>query len=102
MWSDRKKTFIVTAALLLIPVILGLTPFVLAQRLADGGPHAHHGPCFNHYCPFHSRVSNSGMDFVVPNSRFPHEPLPIAEPFGVTAEISAPFNSIPPSVPLRC
>jgi len=54
----RHKLLFIIPAILLIPILLGMTPFNMAHKLASGGPFTHckQTQSSNH-CPFHSLTS---------------------------------------------
>ncbi len=55
----RHKLLILIPAIVLIPILFGITPLNMAHRLANGGPltHGKQG-CINNYCPYHSLTSH--------------------------------------------
>ena len=54
----REKLLILIPAMLLIPILLGLTPLNMAHRLANGIPFIHGKQCcFNDRCLFNCLVS---------------------------------------------
>ena len=65
----RHKLLLLIPAILLIPILLGMTPFNMAHKLASGGPftHAKQG-CWNNHCPFHSIASHNDPIIVKLNS----------------------------------
>jgi hypothetical protein len=51
----KHKLLLLIPAILLIPILLGMTPLNMAHRLASGGPFTHGKQiCTNNHCPFHS------------------------------------------------
>jgi hypothetical protein len=65
----RHKQLLLIAAILLIPILLGMTPLNMGYRLANGGPFT---PCkqaqWSNYCPFHSIASYENPIIVNLNS----------------------------------
>ncbi len=58
----RHKLLILIPAIILIPVLLGMTPLNMAHRLASGGALAHgKQACWSNYCPFHSITSHDNQ-----------------------------------------
>jgi hypothetical protein len=58
----RKKTLILIPAILLIPILLGMTPLTIAHRLSSGTPFGQckEAGCQNH-CPFHSITTHEDL-----------------------------------------
>jgi hypothetical protein len=55
----RRKTILLVTALILIPVLLGLTPLNFVQKLASGAPFSPVKPILKcNPCPFHSLASH--------------------------------------------
>jgi hypothetical protein len=55
----RHKLLFIIPAIILIPILLGMTPLNMAHRLAGGGPFTHGKQgCINNYCPYHSLTSH--------------------------------------------
>jgi hypothetical protein len=99
----RHKLLLLIPAILLIPILLGMTPLTMAHKLASGGPFTHgNQACWNHYCPFHSIVSHDDLTVGILNSTpLDHESLPVQE-FGTSLLESIHSNTIFNSLPLRC
>jgi hypothetical protein len=102
MLGKHKLLFIIPA-ILLIPILLGMTPLNMAHRLASGGPFTH---CkhvkLNNHCPFNSLASHNDLTVGILNSTpLNQESLPSQEVrFGVPDPFHSniTFNSLP----LRC
>jgi hypothetical protein len=61
----RHKLLILIPAILLIPILLGMTPLNMAYKLATGGPLTHGKQiCLNNHCPFHSLISHDDPTIV--------------------------------------
>lgn len=99
----RHKLLFLTAAILLIPILLGMTPLTMAYRLASGGPFTHCKQAqWSNYCPFHSLVSHDDLTSVTLNSiPFVQEPM-TSLGFQASASNSVHSNISFYSVPLRC
>ncbi len=55
----RHKLVFIFSAILLIPVLLGMTPLNIAHKLASGGPFTHCKQAqWSNHCPFHSVTSH--------------------------------------------
>ena len=99
----RKKLLILIPTLLLIPILLAMTPFNMAHKLANGMPitHGKQGCCNNH-CPFNSLVSYDDLTVGILNSPpldkelLPSQEVCLAVPDSFHSSVY--FNSIP----LRC
>ena len=65
----RHKLLLLIPAVILIPILLGMTPLNMSYRLASGGPFTHckHTQWSNH-CPFHSLISHDDPTIVNLNS----------------------------------
>jgi len=99
----RHKLLLLIPAILLIPILLGMTPLNMAHKLASGGPftHAKQG-CWNNHCPFHSIASHNDPIIVNLNlTQLDQESTPafdihVLDPDSIHSNIT--FDS----VPLRC
>jgi len=99
----RHKLLFLTAAILFIPILLGMTPLTMAHRLASGGPFTHCKQAqWSNYCPFHSLVSHDDPTIVNLNvipldqESTPTFDIRVLDPDSIHSNIT--FNS----VPLRC
>ena len=99
----RHKLLILIPAILLIPVLLGMTPLNMVQRLASGGPFTHGKQiCLNNHCLFHSVTSHEDPTIVnldltpLDQESTPASDIQILDPDSVHSNVT--FNS----VPLRC
>ena len=101
MKRRHNKIFLI-AALVLIPVLLGLIPLNLDQRLASGAPlsHAKHVLRCNP-CLFHSVVSHA-QPAVVDVVQFSFTPRPTVSLIPVTAGGEVIPSVLPDISPLRC
>ena len=65
----RHKLLLLIPAILLIPILLGMTPLNMAHKLASGGPFTHCKQAqWSNYCPFHSIASHNDPIIVKLNS----------------------------------
>ena len=61
----KHKLLFILPAILLIPILLGMTPLNMAHRLASGGPFTHCKQAqWSNYCPFHSLISHDNPNIV--------------------------------------
>jgi len=99
----RHKLLILIPAILLIPILLGMTPLTLAHRLASGGPFTHCKQAqWSNHCPFHSHVSHDDLTSVTLNSiKFVQESMTSFN-FQAWASNFVHSNISLYSVPLRC
>ena len=99
----RHKLLILIPAILLIPILLGMTPLNMAYRLASGGPFTHGKQgCWNNHCPFHSLVSHDEPTIINLNltplgqESTPAFDIQVLDPDSIHSNITS--NAIP----LRC
>ena len=101
----RKKLLILIPTLLLIPLLVGMIPLKLANKLAHGGPYAQcqdKNGCSQKNCSAHSLISQNHFDGVTAQSTSPDQDLLYLQkalPIGLESFHShISFTSIP----LRC
>jgi hypothetical protein len=99
----RHKLLILIPAILLIPILLGMTPLNMAHKLASGGPFTHGKQiCLSNYCPFHSLISHDDPTIVnLSSTLLDQESTPtfgivVLDPEAIHSNVT--FDSIP----LRC
>jgi hypothetical protein len=99
----RHKLLILIPSILLIPILLGMTPLNMAQRLASGGAFTHCKQAqWSNHCPFHSLISHDDPTMVNLNSTplgqesTPAMDIRVLDPDSIHSNIT--INS----VPLRC
>lgn len=99
----RHKLLIFIAAILLIPILLGMIPFNMAHKLASGGPFTHCKQVqWSNSCPFHSIASHDHPTIVNLNSTSPDQGstptcgIEVLDPDSIHSNVA--LNS----VPLRC
>ena len=99
----RHKLLIFIPAILLIPILLGMTPLNMAHKLASGGPFTDGKQiCMNTHCPFHSAIAHDDPTIVSLNSTLldqestPASDIQILDAGSIHSNIT--FNP----VPLRC
>jgi hypothetical protein len=64
----RSKLLIVIPAIVLIPILLGMTPLNFIQKIGSGCPVSHSKQVRCNPCPFHSFVSQDDPSIVSLNS----------------------------------
>jgi len=99
----RHKLLIFIPAIILIPILLGMTPLNMAHKLASGGPFTHCKQVqWSNSCPFHSITSHDDPFIVNLNLTPLHQESAPAFDIQVldlgSVHSSVTFNS----VPLRC
>ena len=99
----RHKLLLLIPAILLIPILLGMTPLNMAHKSASGEPLTHGKRiCLNNHCPFHSLISHDDPTIVNLNSTLldqestPIFDIQVLDPDSILSQKT--FNS----VPLRC
>ena len=100
----RHKLLILITAVLLIPLLLGMTPVNFVHKLSNGCPCSHgkqiqrSGPCL-----FHSVIPHDDLTSVTLNSiPLDHELLLASLDFKLFVSTSLHPNSFVNSIPLRC
>jgi hypothetical protein len=99
----RYSTIFLITALVLIPVLFGLTPLNFVQKLASGAPLSPVKPILNcNPCPFHSLTSHPEA-VQIELSSAPMEPRPmVCLVSSTTAGDVIPSGFLPDPTPLRC
>ena len=102
MWEKRKLLFIIPA-ILLIPILLGMTPLNLVHRIGAGYPFSQGKQGIKCTpCPFHSIISQNDPTIVNLNlTPLDHELTPTLDIQDLDTDFihsSTTFNS----APLRC
>jgi hypothetical protein len=102
----RKRWFLLIPTLLLIPLLVGMVPMNLANKMARGGSCAHSQDkqgCGGHKsCSAHSLISQNHFDTEAVNSASPDQGLSYChEALSSVSEFAHPSAQIL-SIPLRC
>jgi hypothetical protein len=99
----KHKLLTLIPAILLIPILLGMTPLNMAHKLASGGAFTHCKQVqWSNHCPFHSTASHDDPFIVNLNltplnqESTPASDIQILDAGSIHSNIT--FNS----VPLRC
>ena len=99
----RHKLLLLIPAILLIPILLGMTPLNMAHELANGGPFTHCKQAqWSNQCPFNSVVSHDDLTNVSLNSTPLFRGLPSIQGAQISLSDPMPSNITFNSVPLRC
>ncbi len=100
---SRHKLLFLIPAILLIPILFGMTPLNMAHKLASGGPFTHCKQVqWSNCCPFHSIASHDDPTIVTLNL------APLGRESTLTFDTQAwdpdsfHSNISPKCVPLRC
>jgi hypothetical protein len=99
----KHKLLLLIPAILLIPILLGMTSLNMAHKLASGGPFTHgKQTCMSNHCPFHSLTSHNDPVIVILNlTLLDQESTPIFDIHVLDSDPSH-SNKSYDSVPLRC
>jgi hypothetical protein len=101
----RKKLFILIPTLLLIPLLVGMIPLKLINKLAHGGPHTQcqdKHVCGHKNCSAHSLISQNHFDGAAVHSTAPDQGLShLQTALPISAESFHSHISLTPT-PLRC
>jgi hypothetical protein len=99
----RPKLLILIPALILIPILLGMTPLKMVQKIGDGCPFSQGKQVLNcNPCPFHSIISQEDHGIVSQPSMLFNEASADLPGFEVLNSISITSNNPLSVVPLRC
>jgi hypothetical protein len=101
--KKRYSTIFLITALVLIPVLFGMTPLTFVQKLASGAPLSPVKPVLQcNPCPFHSLTSHPEAVHSDPSSVL-LQPRPVVSPISLTsAGDDIPSGLLPDIPPLRC
>ena len=101
--SGRHKLSILIPAILLIPILLGMTPLNMAHKLASGGPSAHCKQAqWSNHCPFHSIASHNDPANVSPDSTPLFQEVPSTQESQISSLDSIQSTLFFDLVSLRC
>lgn len=99
----RYKSLLLIFAIILIPIMLGMTPLNFMQKMANGCPYILGQQMMKcHACPFNSIVSQNDIPALslasTPSIEEPSSAFysPMMEPISISS------NTLLQSVPLRC
>jgi hypothetical protein len=101
----RKKLLILIPVLLLIPLLVGMIPLKLVNKLAHGGPYAQcqdKQGCGHKNCFAHSLISQNHFDGLTGYSTAPDQGLSYLEKLTFAGPESFYSHIGFTSIPLRC
>jgi len=101
--SNRSKIIFSVTAILLIPILLGMTPIRMVQKIGDGCPFSKGKQILNcNPCPFHSITSQEDHGITdLPSMLFNEASIDLPG-FDALSSHSITSNSPLSVVPLRC
>jgi len=100
---SRHKLLLLVPAILIIPILFGMTPLNMAHRLGNGGPFTHCKQAqWSNHCPFHSFTSHDDPTIVNLNSTSIDQVSTPAFDTRILDPDSIHSNVTLDSVPLRC
>jgi hypothetical protein len=99
---SRTKLFVFIPAIILLPILLGMTPMNFIQKIGSGCPFSHGKQITCNFCPFNSLVSQDDTTIVsldsIPLEQFSLDPFS----FQLSGLDSYRSNIRLSSLPLRC
>jgi hypothetical protein len=99
---SRSKLLIFIPAIILLPILLGMTPLNFVHKIGNGCPLSHDKQITCNFCPFNSIVSHDDPAIVsvdsIPLEQFPLDPFSLQLP----RLDSHSFDIRMGSLPLRC
>ena len=99
----RHKLLILIPAIILIPILLGMTPLTMAHRLGSGGALAQgKQACWSNYCPFNSIASHDNHVLAILSLATVYQVSPSTQEFRISLLDSFHSNTFFNPVPLRC
>lgn len=101
--SDRSRIIFSITAIVLIPILLGMTPIKMVQKLGDGCPFSQGKQILNcNPCPFHSIISQGDQGIAsLPLTVFTVSSIDLKD-FEVLSSRFITSNSLLTIIPLRC
>ena len=99
----RNKLLILIPAILLIPILLGMTPLSMAHKLSNGGPFTHGKQVrLSNHCLFHSLTSYNDLTVAILNSALLDQQSLSPQELWIPVLDSVRSNAFFNPVPLRC
>jgi hypothetical protein len=99
----RHKLLILLPAIILIPILLGMTPMNMIHNLGSGGPFAHGKQTkLNNHCLFNSLTSHQDLTVAILNSAVLDRQSLSSQEFHTPDLDSVHSNTFFNPVPLRC
>lgn len=106
LFMFRRKRWFILIPMLLVPLLVGMAPMKLANKMARGGTCAHaegKQGCGGHkHCPAHSLISQNHFDAEAGNVSSPDQGLLYGHEALYAVSGSVYPNVQPLSTPLRC
>jgi hypothetical protein len=100
---DRHKLLILIPAIILIPILFGITPMNMIHNLGSGGPFAHGKQTkLNNHCLFNSLTSHENVTVAILNSTLLDQQSLSSREFRIPVLDSINSNTFFNPVPLRC
>jgi hypothetical protein len=101
--SDRSEKIFFVTAIILVPILLGLTPIKMVQRIGDGCPFSQSKQILNcNPCPFHSIISQEDQGTANLSLTFFAVASVDLQDFEVLSSRFITSNSPHTIIPLRC
>ena len=100
--SRKSNWFRLLPAIILIPVLLGLTPLNFIEKMGSGCPFSHSKQISCNHCPFNSLVSHDDVTVLSSNSIPSEHNLPDFYSFNPSELESHHQVIFARSLPLRC
>jgi hypothetical protein len=100
--SRKSNWFRLLPAIILIPVLLGLTPLNFIEKMGSGCPFSHSKQISCNHCPFNSVVSHDDATILISNSIPSEQNLPDFYSFNPSELESHHHIIFARSLPLRC
>ena len=99
----RRKLLILVPAIILIPILLGMTPLSMVHKLSNGGPFTHAKQVrLSNHCLFNSVTSHQDLTVAILSSVFLDLQSLSSQELWTPVLDSIPFNTFFNPVPLRC
>jgi hypothetical protein len=99
----RHKLLILISAIILIPILLGMTPLTIAHKFSSGGPFTHGKQVrLSNHCLFHSVTSHNDLTVETLNSTALDQELQSTQQIHTPVFDSFSYSIFFNSVPLRC
>jgi len=100
---DRRRVIILIPAIILIPILLGMTPLNMAHTLASSGPFVQGKQgCPKNHCPFSSLTPQNNLAVALLNSTTFIQDTPVSQAVSLVVIDRDHSKFVFDSVPLRC
>jgi hypothetical protein len=99
----RHKLLILIPAIILIPILLGMTPMSMIHNLGSGGPFTHGKQTkLSNHCLFNSLTSHENLTVAILNSTLLDQQSLSSQEFRAPVLDSVHSNTFYNPAPLRC